>query len=136
MDNWCRYVSGHMHEIGHNIRFHHSNEGSTTYTDQSSMMRYSYSSNESPVMFFNAAKSWESNWYDNIKEVFNVATNAAELYTIKGIATVNSHNSAQKALIKINSSSSTVYHMNFDCQTGVNSGTREGGNQGKSLLDV
>ena len=37
-DKWCVYLSGQMHEIGHNIRFHHANEAST-YQDQSGKNR-------------------------------------------------------------------------------------------------
>jgi hypothetical protein len=123
-----------MHEIGHNIRFHHSNEGTTTYADQSGMMGYSYSQLDGPVMCFNAAKSWESDWYNLNKVTFNVGTNTAVLYTIKGIATVDSYDSSQKALIKINNpNSNTDHYINFNRQTGVNSGTREGGNQGKAV---
>ena len=37
-DNWCRYVSVQLHEIGHNIGLAHSNEGGSTYADQSGMV--------------------------------------------------------------------------------------------------
>jgi hypothetical protein len=39
-----------MHEIGHNLDFAHSGEGTETYADQSGMMGYSYSDDEGPVM--------------------------------------------------------------------------------------
>jgi hypothetical protein len=132
-DEWCTYVSGQMHEIGHNIGFYHSNEKSS-YEDQSGMMGYSYYGSDTPVMCFNAAKSWESDWYENNEVTFTIGTDTAELYTIRGIATVDANNSAQKALIKINNpKSSTDYYINFNHQTGVNRGTEEGGNQGKAV---
>jgi len=39
-----------MHEIGHNLNFAHSGEGTEVYGDQSGMMGYSYSDDEGPVM--------------------------------------------------------------------------------------
>ena len=86
-DDWCTYVSAQVHEIGHNLNLAHSNENGT-YKDQSCMvsvlmtklkhyfyefftsvfsfpsfssciqMGYSYSSSDTPLMCFNAAKSW------------------------------------------------------------------------------
>ena len=36
-DNWCTYVSSQVHEIGHNLNLHHSNENGE-YKDQSGMV--------------------------------------------------------------------------------------------------
>ena len=33
-DVWCNYVSAQLHEVGHNLDFGHSNEGTTEYGDQ------------------------------------------------------------------------------------------------------
>ena len=38
-----------MHEVGHNLGYAHSGEGSA-YDDQSGMMGYSYGQDEGPVM--------------------------------------------------------------------------------------
>jgi hypothetical protein len=130
-DNWCRYVSGQMHELGHNIRFHHSNEAST-YQDQSGMMGYSYSQLDGPIMCFNAAKSWESNWYENNKETFTVGSDTSKEVMLKGIATsgFSVASTSDKALLKLsNTASTTDYYINFNHRTGFNSGTVEGANQ-------
>jgi hypothetical protein len=58
-DQWCTYLSAQIHEIGHNLGFHHSGEGSAEYADQSGMMGYSYSQDDGPKMCFNGAKSWQ-----------------------------------------------------------------------------
>ena len=42
-DNWCRWPSAQLHEIGHNINLAHSGEGGSTYADQSGMMGFSVS---------------------------------------------------------------------------------------------
>ena len=62
-NQWCNYVSAQVHEIGHNIGLAHSNEGSTTYADQSGMMGYSYGNESAPKMCFNAAKNNQLGWY-------------------------------------------------------------------------
>ena len=33
-DDWCNSVSAQLHEVGHNLDFGHSNEGTTEYGDQ------------------------------------------------------------------------------------------------------
>ena len=33
-DRWCQYVSGQVHEIGHNLNLAHASEGSNSYGDQ------------------------------------------------------------------------------------------------------
>lgn len=37
-DEWCRSVSGQLHEVGHNLNLDHSQEGNDEYGDQSGMM--------------------------------------------------------------------------------------------------
>jgi hypothetical protein len=39
-----------MHEIGHNIGYDHSGEGSLRYGDETGMMGYSYYEDEGPAM--------------------------------------------------------------------------------------
>ncbi|KAL7425494.1 hypothetical protein ACHAXM_000042, partial [Skeletonema potamos] len=62
-DKWCDYPSAQMHEIGHNLDFAHSNEGTERYGDTSGIMGFAYNQDEGPAMCFNAAKSWQSGWY-------------------------------------------------------------------------
>ncbi|KAL3760784.1 hypothetical protein ACHAWU_007850 [Discostella pseudostelligera] len=62
-NEWCNFVSAQMHEIGHNLGYAHSNEGGASYADQTGMMGYSYGQDDGPTMCFNAAKSWQTQWY-------------------------------------------------------------------------
>lgn len=50
-NEWAGSVSTQMHEIGHNINLHHSNEGALVYNDQTGYMGYSYNSQETPQMW-------------------------------------------------------------------------------------
>ena len=52
-----------MHEIGHNLNLNHSSDSLDVYGDQSCLMGYSYSDDDSPAMCFNGHKSWELGWY-------------------------------------------------------------------------
>ncbi|KAL3761422.1 hypothetical protein ACHAWU_007381 [Discostella pseudostelligera] len=61
-NEWC-IVSAQMHEIGHNLGYADSNEGGASYADQAGMMGYSYGQDDGPTMCFNAAKSWQTQWY-------------------------------------------------------------------------
>jgi hypothetical protein len=39
-DKWGDYLSSQMHEVGHNLGFHHSSEGSVQYGDKTGLMGY------------------------------------------------------------------------------------------------
>jgi hypothetical protein len=42
-NKWCTYMSGQVHEIGHNLGLAHSGEGTVAYGDQTGMMVSVYS---------------------------------------------------------------------------------------------
>jgi hypothetical protein len=44
------YPSAQMHEIGHNLDFAHSNEGTERYGDTSGIMGFAYNQDEGPAM--------------------------------------------------------------------------------------
>eukprot|EP00288_Rhodomonas_lens_P018483 CAMPEP_0177702198 /NCGR_PEP_ID=MMETSP0484_2-20121128/7011_1 /TAXON_ID=354590 /ORGANISM="Rhodomonas lens, Strain RHODO" /LENGTH=734 /DNA_ID=CAMNT_0019213471 /DNA_START=83 /DNA_END=2283 /DNA_ORIENTATION=+ len=71
-DRWCTYVSAQMHEFGHNLELRHSGEGvvwkadgteDNAYRDQTGMMGYSYSGDDTPLMCFNPIKSYLLGWF-------------------------------------------------------------------------
>ena len=125
-DNWCMYVSGQMHEIGHNIGLAHSNEAGT-YKDQSGMMGYSYGSNNTPRMCFNGAKSWQLGWYSTRHDVFTAP--GTMNYRLVGQADFLATTASDTVILKINSGTATDYYVSFNRQTGNNSQTQEAANQ-------
>ena len=62
-DTWCTSLSAQMHEVGHNLGFHHSNHEGDTYGDRSGMLGYSYEYDDGPLMCFNGAKSWQVSYF-------------------------------------------------------------------------
>lgn len=114
-------------QIGHNIGYAHSNEGGTTYADQTGMMGYSYNGDDSPVMCFNAAKSWQSKWYTTKSTVVDPSAGNCFEGNVYGIADYGTI-AASTVLVKIDDASATDYFVNFNRQTGINSGTQEAGN--------
>jgi len=77
-DLWAARPSALIHQLGHNLGHLNSGQGADQYEDydqygdKSCMMGYSYSSDEGPVMCFNAAKSWHFNWYSRIYIDFEI----------------------------------------------------------------
>jgi hypothetical protein len=126
-NQWCNYVSGQMHEIGHNLNFAHSNEAGS-YKDQSGMMGYSYSNDDGPKMCFNGAKSFQSGWYQT-KTVTPATADCGgfegQVYGLSDFGTVGG-----TTVVKINDSTSgSDFFINYNKKNGVNSGTVEGGDQ-------
>ena len=130
-NDWCSYVSAQLHEIGHNLNFDHANEGNFERDDQSSMMGYIYSQNDSPVMCFNAAKSWQSGWFADKSLTIFPNDDAGTCFSGKlyGLASYTSSPADAKVLIQLQSTSGTHYHIGFNGKQGSNSGTVEHGNQ-------
>jgi hypothetical protein len=125
-DKWIKSLSANMHEIGHNLGLGHSNENGVSYGDQSGYMGYSYKDDDSPLMCFNAYQSWQLGWYRNktkllqSRESFTGALSAIVDFDKKKSDTV---------LIRINTSKSMDYYINYNKKTSFNAGTLEGSNQ-------
>jgi len=124
-NQWCNFVSGQMHEIGHNMGLAHSGE-SSAYDDQSGMMGYSYSSSNAPLMCFNAAKNWQLGWYDDRQRIIS----SGETWTgnVYGISDYGNTNTGDTVIVQIPDTSFDWY-VSFNRKVGINSGTKEGGNQ-------
>jgi len=127
-NDWCNYLSTQMHEIGHNVGYAHSNEGGIAYDDQVGMMGYSYGYDDSPVMCFNAAKSWQSKWYSSKSIVVDPSAGGCLEENLYGISDYGNAASS-KVLVKIDDASDTDYYVAFNRMIGINSGTQEAGNQ-------
>lgn len=136
-NDWCQQVSAQMHEVGHNLGLGHSNEGEQAYGDQSSMMGYSYKSDDGPKMCFNAAKNYQLGWYERQKLSFDPLANknTAVQFTLNGIVDYNK-NSQQATqtngiplvsirLKQYGDSNGIDYYIGYNRKTGVNDGTME-----------
>ena len=132
-NQWCNFLSAQMHELGHNLNLAHSGE-SATYDDQSGMMGYSYSSSDTPIMCFNAAKNWQLNWYPTGQySVAPLSTGPGPksfIGHLLGLSDYGSLNTAttDKIIVQITGYSDD-YYVSFNRKSGINSGTLEGPNQ-------
>jgi hypothetical protein len=127
-DQWCNYVSGQMHEIGHNLNLAHAGEGTAQYADQSGMMGYSYGQDEGPEMCFNAAKNWQLGWYSD-RHVSVTSSWSGNLY---GLADYENTSSNDMIIAQIPASVDGGFddwYVSFNRKIGINRGTVEGGNQ-------
>ncbi|KAI2488977.1 Gametolysin peptidase M11 [Fragilaria crotonensis] len=125
---WCGYPSGLLHEFGHNLNLAHSSEGTDAYGDQSGMMGYSYSSDDGPVMCFNGPKTWQLGWFSDYHVDLAVATGISWTGNLVGFAQKADAALTDKMIIRIRSSATDTY-VSFNRKIGINSGTREGGDQ-------
>ncbi|KAI2498223.1 Gametolysin peptidase M11 [Fragilaria crotonensis] len=126
-DKWCQYPSGQMHELGHNLNLAHSSEGSSAYGDQSGLMGYSYSVDETPKMCFNGANTWQLGWFPSFHVDIPFANSIYWDGNLVGFAERDAASSISDRMI-IRLRSSVDYYVHFNRQIGMNEGTREAGN--------
>jgi len=110
-----------MHEIGHNIGLAHSGEGGSTYGDVTGIMGASFT--DDGKMTFNGAKNGaQLSWYNDrrVTAPFN-----GDLY---GISDYGTTGTSAKMNIKFTEGSKD-YYVSFNKKSGINSDTREYGNQ-------
>ena len=92
-------------------------------------MGYSYSIMNGPVMCFNAAKSWQTGWYNSKRVVVSPSTEDCWEGNLYGIADYGNP-LAETVLIKLDASSSAQsFFIAYNRAVGMNSGTREAANQ-------
>jgi hypothetical protein len=96
-------------------------------------MGYSYGKNDAPIMCFNAANSWKLGWYSDKAVTLNKTNKTSFVGVLGGISDYSdSNNTVLVKLNKLNSTSTSRYddyYVNFNRQSGINSGTLEGGDQ-------
>lgn len=93
-------------------------------------MGYSYGTDESPRMCFNAAKSWQLGWYSDKALRITPTTNAQNRYFGQLASIVDYPTTNKNVLIEINfSRASWAYFLNYNAMKGMNSQTLEGRNK-------
>jgi len=76
-----------------------------------------------------AAKSWQLGWYAGKSTVVNPLVTSKWSGRLVGIADYDDAGGDDHVLVKIETETDTDFYMNFNRQTGFNSGTVEGGDQ-------
>jgi len=125
-DTYSYRMGVQVHEIGHNLGFHHSGFGSASYADHSCLMGNPSYGDDGPLICFNGAKSWQSTWYDDDSITVDVVNNnnydglliGVDDYN-NGIFTSGSHQVVAKIA---DSSQSDDYYVMFNRKEGMNGG--------------
>ena len=123
-DQWASYVSGQVHEVGHNLGLYHANENGS-YNDQQGYMGYSYSNDDGPVMGYNAAKNWQLGWYAD--QSLSIGQDEDWSGKVIGFANFGDAASDHRVIVKLECGTNDLY-VTYNRKTGINSGTKEAGN--------
>lgn len=123
-NNWCKYLSAQMHEIGHNLGLGHANENGIVYSDQTGYMGYSYSQDDSPLMCFNSYHSSLLGWYKSKTTILQSSLHFNG--NLSGFVDFNTTSNPVLIQVSLNSHD---YFINYNKNTKFNSGTKEGLNQ-------
>ena len=133
-DEWCTSASLLMHELGYSMNMGHSNGGQEpgppgyplgAYGDESGKMGYAYPNKKGPRSCFNAAKSYQSGWYEDKSITIN---SSGKIPCFDGVLHgVADYRIANTVLLKVQTTNSD-YYINFNAKKGINQGTQEAGN--------
>lgn len=127
-DDWCRYPSSQVHEVGHNLGLNHAGEGSDPYDDRTGLMGYSYPT-FNQKMCYNPAKSWQLGWYSLRRQVLDFSSRGGFRGSLIGINDYqNSASFGKNVHLKVLGGTETLY-IGFNLQAGINADTQEGFNQ-------
>mmetsp|Transcript_35943 Transcript_35943/g.75671 ORF Transcript_35943/g.75671 Transcript_35943/m.75671 type:complete len:585 (+) Transcript_35943:327-2081(+) len=125
-NNWCRYTSAQLHEIGHNLNLAHAGENGNQYDDRSGFMGYSYSQDDQR-MCFNNAKNWQLGWFSD--EVVQIGLNEEFSGTLKGQVNYGNGDSDSKVVVKVaDPNSANAFYIGFNHRVKANSQSNEAGN--------
>jgi len=91
------------------------------------MMGFSFNEDDSPVMCFNAAKSFQLGWYAD-KAITVSPFDSSWTGRVMGIADYDNI-AGYNVLLKIETDQDVDFYLNFNRKTGINSGTVEGGDK-------
>ena len=93
-------------------------------------MGFSYSQDEGPRMCFNNAKNWQLGWYVDRRETGTSLSSSWIGDLVVGLTEygIIPSNSDQVVILKVEGDD-VDYYVGFNRHVGINSGTREGGNQ-------
>ena len=126
----CNYPSFQMHTIGYNINLANSNEDGEMMEDVSGMMGFSIKQDQNPVKCFNAPKNRQLGWYTDGELSLAPLEGETYLGRLFGISDYNSLDTTTDDGVLIQITGYDLdYYVSFNRQTGINSGTQEGGDQ-------
>jgi hypothetical protein len=126
-DEWCSSVSTGMHEIGHTLGLHHSNEAGSEYEDMSGQMGYSSDSEHGPLKCFNPPNSWHLGWYSENSLRLNPLLDAPFKVTLAGAVDSGENNEAN-VLVQIPNGQTNIF-LGYNRAKDFNAETSEGQNR-------
>jgi len=121
-DGWCGYVSGQLHELGHNFNLDHAADGALEYDDQTGVMGYSYNVDDQR-MCYNAANMYQLGWLRQVQQFSSQPSG-----TINLVGHTNYGGGIQAIRLKRIPASQDTYIW-FNHASGINVDTLEGRDQ-------
>ncbi len=136
-DQWCGFISGFMHEMGHNLGLMHSNKNNVEYMDSTSYMSAGYATPYYPLKSFNGANNAQFGWYSD-RQV-TVDPSQGQMITLASFVDYSKSNKNDPVLIQIGTDVFLQYNeakdFNAQAQQDINQVTIvQQQNNGTSLL--
>jgi hypothetical protein len=132
-NDWCKYPSAMMHELGHNLNLDHARDVSQDhdYGDQTGVMGTSMINEDGPKMCYNTANSYHLGWYRAQQLDWDPITQGNVVTRLVGIVDYNPMNTDQNTNVIVRlgpPSDDAGYFIGYNKAEGINAGTMEGQN--------
>lgn len=125
-NEWCGYVSGQMHEVGHNLGLGHSGEtGDGEYGDGTGYMGFSQGTDDWK-MCYNPQKSYQLGWYEDQTKVINPLDGVGRReFVLNGVADYGENKDAVLVLRLRQVTPDQDFYIGFNRAVGINEQTGE-----------
>jgi len=112
-NQWCGYLSGIMHEMGHNLGLLHSNQNNLAYMDFTSYMSAGYATPYYPIKSFNGANNAQLGWYTDRQVTVN-PSQGGQMVTLAALPDYGKYNKNNPVLAQVGSAIYLQYNRAKD----------------------
>lgn len=120
-NDWCRSLSGTMHELAHTMGLLHAHADGIEYNDRTGYMGSGYTDPDGPIKCFNGYNSYLFGWYSSHHLDLNLGKDDGRVVSLAAFVDYDKASSSDSVVINIGN----TYYLVYNRKKGFNSGTEQ-----------